>query len=411
MEIIDEQFKIQGKTFSTQRLLLRAFRPEDVEDFYAYASVEGVGEMAGWKHHSDRKDTQKVLDYFLEKDRVYALVYEGRVVGSLELCRSKYFGESGGMLGFVLAKHLHRKGLMSEALRALTSYAFEVLDLDFLESGYFHHNKASEALHKKLGFAYVKSIKYKDAEGNPVDTDFCLLMNPRYCKEISQKVRRQIEALGNPKRIEFEARLNPNIDRNSIRGVTNPQSRKLAKSLSLLERMAYCRSLPHLYQDENMLHSMILSNLKDERHFIEEIEHFKGQIQSWAVCDAIDFRRVKKERERLWQALQAWRSSGQEFVVRLALVAMLANFLDEIYAGSVCKICPQIEDSPYYVHMALAWLVAEGLVKHYELFLPLLTQKQLGKKTHNKAIQKAVESFRIEEEKKIYLKSLRRKSD
>lgn len=404
-------FCIQGKTFSTPRLLLRAFRPEDLEDFYAYASVEGVGEMAGWKHHSDRKITQKVLDCFLEKDKIYALEYEGRVVGSLELVPSKYLGETGGMLGFVLAKPLHRKGLMTEALQAIIAHAFEVLDLDFLESGYFTHNKPSEALHRKLGFRYVKTEKHKDAEGNMLDTDFCLLLNPRLIKETAGSIRRQIEALSNPKRIEFEAKLNPDLDKDNICGLSIPQCRSLAKSLPFLTQMAFCQSLPHRYQDENLLHSLILNNLKNEKQFLAELEHFKGYINAWAVCDVVDFRRIKKERERLWAALQAWRCSGEEFVVRLALVAMLGNFLDERYAESVCKICPQIEDSAYYVHMALAWLVAEGLVKHYELFLPLLTQKQLGKKTHNKAIQKATESFRIEEEKKIYLKSLRRKSE
>ncbi len=403
-------FRINGMELHTRRLRLRAFAPDDLEDFFAYASVEGVGEMAGWLHHTDRQTTQKVLQHFIERDKVFAIEYEGRVVGSIELdTASAAWGGKGAMVGFVLAKHLHRQGLMSEALQAVMNYAFDRLGLDYISSGYFQNNPASEAIHRKHGFVYYAQGKHLHHDGRHMDTDFVVRIHPGYIKQTAQNVRSELQALANPKRQAFDAKLLPTVDPNSMLGLSNPQTQAIAKKMQMLDRLAFLQSLPHAYHDENMLHAMILRLSKDERFLLEQVECFCPYIDNWAVCDSIDFRRIKQMRRRLWEKLQAWRSMDLEYSKRLALTAILSNFLEDDSIDCVCNILPQIDDEAYYVHMALAWVVADGLIKQYDKVLPLLLEEKLSKKTHNKAIQKAVESYRVSEETKRYLKTLRRK--
>lgn len=402
-------FRINGLRLRTPRLLLRAFEPGDLEDFYAYARVEGVGEMAGWLHHTDRDTTRRVLQSFIEEDRVFALEYEGHAVGSLELESVDVLGKNGGRIGFVLARHLHRQGLMSEALQVLLSYAFENVGMDYIYSGYFQDNAASEATHRRLGFVYCGQQSTRHANGLDLLTDRVIRVNPRYVEQTAAGLRKALEVQADPKRQTFDRKLIPNLAPERMLGISNPPIQQLAKQLSPLERFAYWQSLPHHYHDENMLHAMLLRREKDERLILDQLERFLPYIDNWAVCDSLDFRRFQKERSLLWQRVQSWRSSPAEYTRRMALIAIMGSFLETDYIDAVCEILPRIEDTAYYVHMALAWTVAEGLLKQYDRVLPLLLEHRLSQKTHNKAIQKAIESLRIPAETKQYLKTLKRK--
>ena len=147
----------------TDRLILRAFRDSDLEDFYEYAKTPGLGEMAGWPHHESLDDTKKVLDRFKKNKDVLAIEKDGKVIGSIGLhpVDSEFYqefdGKNGKEIGFVLSEDFHRQGLMTEAAKALMKYAFEDLDLDYLSAGYFRNNFKSRDFQKKLGFTYYGS--------------------------------------------------------------------------------------------------------------------------------------------------------------------------------------------------------------------------------------------------------------
>lgn len=147
----------------TDRLLLRAFRDSDLEDFYQYAKTPGLGEMAGWPHHESLDDTRKVLARFKKNKDVLAIEKDGKVIGSIGLhpVDAEFYQDfkekNGKELGFVLSEDFHRQGIMTEAVKALMKYAFEDLDLDYISAGYFRNNFKSRDFQKKLGFTYFGS--------------------------------------------------------------------------------------------------------------------------------------------------------------------------------------------------------------------------------------------------------------
>lgn len=147
----------------TDRLVLRAFKDSDLEDFYEYAKTPGLGEMAGWQHHESIDDTRKVLERFKKNKDVLAIEKDGKVIGSIGLhpvddeFYKDFEDRKGKEIGFVLSEDFQRKKIMTEAVKALMKYAFEDLDLDFISAGYFRNNFKSRAFQKKLGFTYYGS--------------------------------------------------------------------------------------------------------------------------------------------------------------------------------------------------------------------------------------------------------------
>ena len=152
----------------TPRLLLRAWRKEDLDDFYEYAYVEGVGELAGWKHHESREESKKILDSFLAEKNVLAIVWKetGKVIGSLGLHPSwaneetEYKTLKVKELGYVLSKSYWGRGIMPEAVRAVSFLCFETLGLDALTAGHFTENARSRRVIEKCGFTFVKEGTY-----------------------------------------------------------------------------------------------------------------------------------------------------------------------------------------------------------------------------------------------------------
>lgn len=175
---------ISGVVLQTERLLLRPFQDSDLEDFFAYASVPGVGEMAGWPHHRTLEDSRAVLARFKAEKDVFAIVHRqaGKVIGSLGFHNSwaAHEPEFRGLrikdLGFVLAKDYWGQGLMPEAARAVIDYCFGELELDALTCGHFVHNIRSQRVINKLGFQYVKTLRlYAKAVGKTFDTKCYIL--------------------------------------------------------------------------------------------------------------------------------------------------------------------------------------------------------------------------------------------
>lgn len=169
----------------TPRLILRPWRQEDLEDFYAYASVDGVGEMAGWTHHRSVEESQTILSSFIAGKKTFAIELKetGRVIGSLgiEKCAPEKLddpGLYGRELGYVLSREYWGMGLMPEAARAVIDCCFHALRCDFLTCGHFKRNSRSRRVIEKCGFHYVKDSSYTTNAGAVEDTCMYILYNP-----------------------------------------------------------------------------------------------------------------------------------------------------------------------------------------------------------------------------------------
>ena len=180
-------FKINGTIIETERLILRPFQQSDLDDFYEYASVEGVGEMAGWKHHESKEFSQKILDLFINEDKTFAIVLKenNKVIGSLgveeygmEQALSEFFDYQGREIGYVLSKDYWGKGLMPEAVKAVIDYLFNVQKLDFLTCGYYEFNNQSKKVQGKCGFKPYRKLVMETRLGTKEQGILNLLVNP-----------------------------------------------------------------------------------------------------------------------------------------------------------------------------------------------------------------------------------------
>ena len=181
-------FALNGLTIETERLLLRPFCQDDLQDFYEYASAEGIGEMAGWKHHESIEESQKILDMFIEEDKTFAIVFKesGKVIGSLgiekygaEEALTEFHNYRGRKIGYVLSKDYWGKGLMPEAVNAVVDYLFNDLDLDFLLCGYYDFNIQSKRVQEKCGFRPYRKLNMDTRLGTIEPGVLNLLPNPK----------------------------------------------------------------------------------------------------------------------------------------------------------------------------------------------------------------------------------------
>ena len=186
-ENMNAHFRINGKVIETERLILRAFKQTDLESFYEYASVEGVGEMAGWKHHESIDESRKIMDSFINNDKVFAICLKenNKVIGSigiekygLEDALTEFKNYRGRELGYVLSKDYWGKGLMPEAVNAVIEYLFNELDYDFLLCGYYNFNERSKRVQTKCGFRPYRSLTMTTQMGTKEQGTLMLLMNP-----------------------------------------------------------------------------------------------------------------------------------------------------------------------------------------------------------------------------------------
>lgn len=184
---MNAEFKTNGKIIETNRLILRPFKPSDLEDFFEYASVEGVGEMAGWHHHENKQKSQEILNLFIDEDKVFAICLKssGKVIGSLGVEKygleeklTEFNGYLGREIGYVLSKDYWGNGLMPEAVSAVINYLFNELGLDFLICGYFLFNGQSKRVQEKCGFKPYRKVELETRMGTKEQTILNLLINP-----------------------------------------------------------------------------------------------------------------------------------------------------------------------------------------------------------------------------------------
>ena len=181
-------FRIEGKQLETERLILRAFKESDLADFYEYASVKGVGEMAGWKHHESIEKSAEILERFISEDKTFALVLKenNKVIGSLGVEKygledklTEFDGYRGREIGFVLSKDYWGRGLMTEAVGAVVNYLFNELDFDFLLCGYYNFNVQSKKVQEKCGFKPYRSLMMNTRMDTKEQGTLNLLINPK----------------------------------------------------------------------------------------------------------------------------------------------------------------------------------------------------------------------------------------
>ncbi len=229
-------------------------------------------------------------------------------------------------------------------------------------------------------------------------------------KKKENKITEELFALRDKECGRFQAKLIPTVDPKSIIGVRTPALRALAKEhIKAGDIDAFLSQLPHKYFDENQLHVMILSQLKDYGRCIEEVRRFLPYVDNWATCDQLNPKIFAKHKKELLGDIKKWIKSDETYTVRFAAGMLLAHYLDDDFRPEYPKMVSKLRTGEYYVDMMAAWYFATALAKQYDAVIPYIEKNKLSVWVHNKTIQKAVESYRITDEQKIYLKSLKRK--
>lgn len=207
----------------------------------------------------------------------------------------------------------------------------------------------------------------------------------------------------------FQARLAPNIAAEKCMGVRVPALRSFASEFSRTpECAAFLETLPHEYYDENLLHSVLLEKWKDYDDCLNKVECFLPFVDNWAVCDTLRPKVFGKHKAELIEKLKEWIASEQTYTCRFGVDMLMTHYLDDSFKPEYLKLPAQVTSEEYYVRMMIAWYYATALAKQWDSTVLYLEQNRLPKWTHNKTIQKAVESYRITPEQKTYLKTLRR---
>ena len=204
---------------------------------------------------------------------------------------------------------------------------------------------------------------------------------------------------------DFSAKLMPTIDKNTVLGIRIPILRKYAKSLEDYD--AFLNELPHKYFEENNLHAFLIEREKDFDKCIEKLNAFLPFVDNWATCDSMKPKVLKKEPEKLLTHIKRWIKSKDVYAVRYAINLLMSFYLDENLKEDYLKMVSDVKSDEYYINMMRAWYFATALAKQYKATLPFIENKTLDVWTHNKTIQKAIESYRITKEQKEYLRTLR----
>lgn len=207
---------------------------------------------------------------------------------------------------------------------------------------------------------------------------------------------------------EFQAKLIPTVNKDRIIGVRTPELRRLAKEFYRQGNTEdFLADVPHRYFEENQLHAFIISEIKDYNTCVNEVSRFLPYIDNWATCDQLSPKVFKKHKEELLVKIKEWIKDGKTYTVRFAIKMLMDHFAEEDFKQEYPLAVASVKSEEYYVNMMRAWYFATLLAKQYEAVIPLIENKILDKRTHNTAIQKSLESYRIKDEQKEYLKGLK----
>ena len=224
---------------------------------------------------------------------------------------------------------------------------------------------------------------------------------------MTNDIQKRLFSLSDKEYKKFNSSLIPTVDKSKVIGVRTPALRKFAKELKADERREFLRALPHEYYEENNLHGYIIEGIQDYDKCIEELEKFLPYIDNWATCDTLSPKVFRKNTDKLLKNIKNWLQSSHVYTVRFGVCMLMKYYLEENFSTEYHDMLIGIQTNEYYVNMVIAWYFATALSKQYEKTLPYVEKKKLPAWTHNKAIQKAVESYRIPPEQKAYLKTLK----
>ncbi len=226
-----------------------------------------------------------------------------------------------------------------------------------------------------------------------------------------REIEQQLKSLADEKYRKMQVTIIPTVVPESIIGVRTPELRKIAKELAKRSDVSdFLSDLPHRYFEENQLHAFVLSEMKDFDSCIRYVDAFLPYVDNWATCDQMSPKIFKKHKEELLSWVSTWISSKETYTVRFAIGMLMEHFLDDDFSPAYPKMVSKVRSEEYYVNMMIAWYFATALAKQYDSILPYIEKKKLSDWTHNKAIQKSVESYRITDEQKAYLKTLKVKT-
>ncbi len=221
-------------------------------------------------------------------------------------------------------------------------------------------------------------------------------------------IQKELFALQDTGYRDFHARLMPTVDKKKIIGVRTPALRNFAKRVPAAERAAFLAALPHDYYEENNLHGLFVSAIRDFDSALAETERFLPYIDNWATCDMFFPKVFAQNAASLLPHIRRWLAAEAEYTVRFAIGLLMRLFLEDAFSPVYADMVASVSREEYYIRMMVSWYFATALAKQYDAILPYLTENRLDTWVHNKTIQKAIESYRIPDESKAYLKMLKR---
>ncbi len=227
---------------------------------------------------------------------------------------------------------------------------------------------------------------------------------------MKQKIKEKLFKLADSKYKEFHSKLCPGTD--NIIGIRVPVLRNYAKELSQSYKIEeLLKQIDNQYYEEIMLQGMLIGIEKEPFETIQtQIEEFVPKINNWAICDVFcaGLKITKKHKEKMWELIQKYLRADQEFLIRFGVVMILDFYIEEEYLPKDFEIFNAISSNDYYVQMAVAWALSICLIKFYDKTLIYLKTAKLDKFTYNKALQKAIESYRITDKQKEFLRKMKK---
>lgn len=223
-----------------------------------------------------------------------------------------------------------------------------------------------------------------------------------------QEITTQLFIMQDNEYKEFHGRLMPTVNPDTILGIRVPILRKfsnqLAKSLSKEKLLEFMNELPHKYYEENNIHAFLIEKIKDFDECIVALEKFLSFVDNWATCDMMNPKILKKNTQQLFCKIKEWITSPHVYTIRYGIGMLMRYFLDDNFKTEYLDMVAAVKSDEYYVNMMKAWFFATALAKQYEATLPYIKEKRLDNWSHNKAIQKSIESFRVSKEHKEELR-------
>ena len=224
----------------------------------------------------------------------------------------------------------------------------------------------------------------------------------------TEEIREKLFSLADENYKEFHSKLMPTVDRDKIIGVRTPILRKFAAELfKSAEYRDFMTDLPHKYYEEDNLQGFLIEKIKDFDECLSETENLLPYIDNWATCDMLRPKAFKNEPEKLYSKIREWLGSDKPYTVRYAIGCLLSFYLDDNFKREHLQLVGSIVSDEYYINMMIAWYFATALSKQYDSTIPYIEERKLPGWVHRKTIQKAIESYRITDETKAYLRTLR----